>query len=254
MIKTLGKRLYSSPTVTSTVGGLATAQIRDLVGSPAAVGKTEYKMPPYLKPKQFRPTRGCFSDDFIRKNYLKEDNPEDPYNYRGRAFTYMVKVPMWATCLASARVVACFLMSQFLPNKSSLALANIEVEIGHIPEGKTVTIIWRGKPVFLRHRTDSEIEAVRAVPMSELRDPQTDDERLADPKWAVLLAVCTHLGCVPVIDQGSYNAYFCPCHGSHYDHSGRIRKGPAPLNLEVATYKLLDDNTMFLGDLATLEA
>ena len=248
------RRLYSTaPTITNTVGGLATAQIRDLVGSPAAPVAPVMKMPQYLKPKQFRPERGCFDDEFIRQNYIKADDPSDPYNYKGKAFTYAAKLPMWAALVASARVIAVFLLSQFEANKSALALANIEVEVGDIPEGKTVTIIWRGKPVFLRHRTPAEIEEMKNVPLSELRDPQTDEERLNDPRWAVLIAVCTHLGCVPVIDQGQFGAYFCPCHGSHYDHSGRIRKGPAPLNLEVASYKLLDENTMFLGDLAAAE-
>lgn len=254
MIKTLARRAYSTaPTVGSTVGGLATAQIRDLVGSPDKAYNATMKMPAYLKAKQLRPTIGAFTDEFVRTNYIKADDPSDPFNYKGRAFTYAAKIPMWATAVAGARVLAIFFLSQFQPNKSTLALSNIEVEVGDIPEGKTVTIIWRGKPVFLRHRTDAEIAQVRSVPMSELRDPQSDEERLVEPKWAVFIAVCTHLGCVPVIDQGQFNAYFCPCHGSHYDHSGRIRKGPAPLNLEVATYKLLDDTTMFLGDLAAAD-
>lgn len=250
MIKILGRRLYSTAPTVGTVGGLATAQLRDLVGNPTKASKPELKMPPYLKAKQLRPTIGCFTDEFVRKNYIKADNPEDPYNYRSRAFTYAAKIPMWAGAAAGARVLVLFFISQYLPNKSSLALANIEVEIGDIPEGKTVTIIWRGKPVFIRHRTDHEISLEKAVSLGELRDPQSDEERLNDPKWAVLIAVCTHLGCVPVIDQGAFGAYFCPCHGSHYDHSGRIRKGPAPLNLEVAPYKLLDSATMFLGDVS----
>uniref|UniRef100_UPI002FE4FAD0 UQCRFS1 n=1 Tax=Euglena gracilis TaxID=3039 RepID=UPI002FE4FAD0 len=248
MFKQLSRMYSTSPAVANAVGGLATSQIRDLVGNPAKSGKPVVKMPPYLKPSQLRPSRGAYSDEFVRENYIKAADPEDPYNYRSRAFTYAAKIPMWAGLLAGTRVTVVYLMSQFMPSKSSLALANIEVDIGDIPEGKTVTIMWQGKPVFLRKRTDAEIEDMRAVPMDALKDPQTDEERLGEGRWAVFMAVCTHLGCVPVIDQGSYNAYFCPCHGSHYDHSGRIRKGPAPLNLEVPPFKLLDDSTLFIGN------
>jgi len=234
-----GRRFYNTSAVAGTVGALATAELREVVGKPAATLKPVVKMPPYLKPKQLRPSRGAFSDEFVRENYFKAADPADPYNYRSRAFVYAAKIPMWAGIITGARMTAVFILSQFMPSKSSLALANVEIDIGDIPEGKTVTVMWQGKPVFIRHRTDHEIEGMRAVPLSELRDPQTDEDRLGEGRWAVFMAVCTHLGCVPVIDQGSYAAYFCPCHGSHYDHSGRIRKGPAPLNLEVPPFKLL---------------
>lgn len=250
----LARRFYStSPAVAGTIGGLATAQIRDIVGNPAQGTKPTVRMPAYLKPAHLRPTRGAFTDEFVRKNYIKASDPEDPFNYRSRAFTYAAKIPMWAGLVASTRIIVIYCLSQFMPSKSSLALANVEVEVGDIPMGKTVTIMWRGKPVFLRHRTDSEIEDMRNVPLELLPDPQTDEERLGDGRWAVFLAVCTHLGCVPVIDQGHYNAFFCPCHGSHYDHSGRIRKGPAPLNLEVPPFKMLDEKNMFIGDLSEIQ-
>lgn len=108
---------------------------------------------------------------------------------------------------------------------------------------------WRGKPLFIRHRAQSEIEAARAVPLSELRDPQPDQVRVKDGKdqYLVLLGVCTHLGCVPLPEAGDYKGWFCPCHGSHYDTSGRIRQGPAPLNLEVPPYCFIDDNTVLVG-------
>lgn len=249
----MARRLYTTaPAVAGTVGGLTTAQIRDVVGKPAHSGKPVVKMPPYLKPSALRPSRGAFSDEFVRENYIKTADPADPFNYRSRAFTYAAKLPMWAGMLEGTRITVVYALSQFMPSKSSLALANIEIEIGDIPEGKTVTVMWQGKPVFLRKRTDHEIEEMRAVPLDALKDPQTDEERLGEGRWAVFMAVCTHLGCVPVIDQGSYGAYFCPCHGSHYDHSGRIRKGPAPLNLEVPPFKLLDENTLFIGDTSEL--
>ena len=122
------------------------------------------------------------------------------------------------------------------PAADVLALASAEFETGAIAEGTTLTVKWRGKPVFIRHRTDEEIAIEAAVKISDLIDPQTDEERAIDPKWLVVIGVCTHLGCVPISGAGEYNGWFCPCHGSHYDASGRIRRGPAPLNLEVPPY------------------
>lgn len=124
------------------------------------------------------------------------------------------------------------------PSADVLALASAEFDVGGIAEGTTLTVKWRGKPVFIRHRTDAEIAAEAAVNISTLRDQQTDAERAKDPKWLVVLGVCTHLGCVPISGAGEYGGWFCPCHGSHYDVSGRIRKGPAPLNLELPPYTL----------------
>lgn len=127
-----------------------------------------------------------------------------------------------------------------------LALGSIEVDLGDILEGTTMVAKWRGKPVFIRHRTDDEIAKAVAGDSDDMRDPQTDAERAIDPKWMVVLGVCTHLGCVPLGNAGEYNGWFCPCHGSHYDISGRIRKGPAPLNLEVPEYRFTG-NTLILG-------
>ncbi|KAG8892510.1 hypothetical protein FRB99_002041, partial [Tulasnella sp. 403] len=101
---------------------------------------------------------------------------------------------------------------------------------------KNVIIKWRGKPVFIRHRTPDEIEEANGVDVKSLRDPQTDESRVKKPEWLVMLGVCTHLGCVPIGESGDYGGWFCPCHGSHYDISGRIRQGPAPTNLEVPEY------------------
>jgi ubiquinol-cytochrome c reductase iron-sulfur subunit len=132
------------------------------------------------------------------------------------------------------------LVSSMSASADVLALASAEFEVGGIKEGSTLTVKWRGKPVFIRHRTDEEIATVNAVPFSQLKDPQADSDRAADPKWLVVLGICTHLGCVPISGAGEYNGWFCPCHGSHYDTSGRIRKGPAPLNLEIPPYTLTD--------------
>jgi len=130
------------------------------------------------------------------------------------------------------------------------AMASIEIQIGDIPEGASKTFEWRGKPVFVRHRTPEEIAREQAVDVSDLRDPQTDSERVKKDDWSVLIGVCTHLGCVPIAGAGDFGGYYCPCHGSHYDASGRIRKGPAPLNLEVPVYAFKDDNTLIVGALS----
>ena len=138
-------------------------------------------------------------------------------------------------------------IDQLNPDASVLALASIEVDLSSIDEGGAVTVTWRGKPVFIRHRTEAEIDAANAVDVSELRDPQTDEERVQRPEWLVMMGICTHLGCVPLGEKGEYNGWFCPCHGLHYDTSGRIRKGPAPLNLEVPEYAFIEDNRIKIG-------
>jgi ubiquinol-cytochrome c reductase iron-sulfur subunit len=132
--------------------------------------------------------------------------------------------------------------------KDQLALASIEIDCSTIPEGKSKTFSWMKKPVFVRHRSQKDIEREAAVDLTELRDPQHDNERAPlNKKWVVVIGVCTHLGCIPIADKGDYGGYYCPCHGSHYDSGGRIRKGPAPLNLEVPEYSFKDENTIVVG-------
>ena len=128
-----------------------------------------------------------------------------------------------------------------------LALASAEFELDDVAPGSTITVKWRGKPVFVRRRTPEEIAEEVAVPMAHLRDQETDEERTTKPEWLVVLGICTHLGCVPISGAGEFNGWFCPCHGSHYDVSGRIRKGPAPLNLEVPPYKFIGDTKILIG-------
>lgn len=139
------------------------------------------------------------------------------------------------------------LVDQMNPSKDVLALASIEVDISAIAAGQSVTVKWRGKPVFIRHRTAEEIAEAEAVDLADLPDPESDSDRVIRPEWLIMVGVCTHLGCVPVGQRGEYGGWFCPCHGSHYDTSGRIRKGPAPLNLEVPTYTFLTDNRVRIG-------
>ena len=133
------------------------------------------------------------------------------------------------------------------PSKDVLAMANVEVDLSNIPSGENIAIKWRGKPLFIRRRTAEEIEIAKQDDSADLVDPQLDSKRVKDPEWLILLGVCTHLGCVPIAKAGDYGGYFCPCHGSHYDTSGRIRKGPAPKNLEVPPYVFLSDTKVLVG-------
>lgn len=138
-------------------------------------------------------------------------------------------------------------ISQMNPAADVLALSSTEVDISQIPVGMSITAVWRGKPVFIRHRTPQEIAAAEAVKLSDLPDPELDSKRVEKPDWLVMVGVCTHLGCVPLGQQGDFGGWFCPCHGSHYDTSGRIRKGPAPKNLEIPSYAFIDDNRIRIG-------
>ena len=139
------------------------------------------------------------------------------------------------------------LIDQMNPDASVKALASTEVDISGVERGQSITVLWRGKPVFIRRRTDEEIAKAKEVNLEELKHPEKDEDRAKDPEWLVMLGVCTHLGCVPLGDKGEYGGWFCPCHGSHYDTSGRIRKGPAPTNLEIPKYEFVDNNTIKIG-------
>ncbi|KAG2186639.1 hypothetical protein INT44_002863 [Umbelopsis vinacea] len=169
--------------------------------------------------------------------YKKDGNNYDS----GRAFTYFMVGTTGFLSAAGAKATVTDFLANMSASADVLALAKVEVELASIPEGKNVTIKWRGKPVFIRHRTGDEIQEAEAVNVSELRDPQTDAERVKKPEWLVMLGVCTHLGCVPIGEAGDFGGWYCPCHGSHYDISGRIRQGPAPLNLEVPEYSFTED-------------
>ena len=139
------------------------------------------------------------------------------------------------------------LIDQMNPDASVKALATTEVDVSLVKPGQSITVLWRGKPVFIKRRTENEITEAKAVSLTELKHPEKDEDRATNPEWLVMLGVCTHLGCVPLADKGDYNGWFCPCHGSHYDTSGRIRKGPAPLNLEVPPYEFVTDDIIRIG-------
>ncbi len=139
------------------------------------------------------------------------------------------------------------LIDQMNPDASVKALASTEVDISGVEKGQSITVLWRGKPVFIRRRTEEEIAKAKDVKLEDLPHPETDEERAKNPEWLVMLGVCTHLGCVPLGDKGEYGGWFCPCHGSHYDTSGRIRKGPAPTNMEVPKYEFVNSNIIKIG-------
>ena len=139
------------------------------------------------------------------------------------------------------------LIDQMNPDASVKALASTEVDVSGVERGQSITVLWRSKPVFIRRRTEEEIAKAKDVKLEDLPHPETDDERAKNPEWLVMLGVCTHLGCVPLGDKGEYGGWFCPCHGSHYDTSGRIRKGPAPTNMEVPKYEFVNSNTIKIG-------
>jgi len=151
--------------------------------------------------------------------------------------------------LAMAKNTVGNFVAYLTPGRDLVALATVEVELDVVPEGKTVIIEWQGKPVFIRHRGEQEIDEARNVDMNELRHKQTDQMRHKDPRYVILIGICTHLGCIPLGNKGLFEGWFCPCHASHYDNSGRIRMGPAPENLPTPPYRFLQKgNSVILGE------
>lgn len=175
-------------------------------------------------------------------NYL--NNRSEQTN---RNFSYFMVGSMGLLSAAGAKSTVETFLSSLSASADVLAMAKVEVKLGAIPEGKNVIVKWQGKPVFIRHRTLDEIADANKVDIKALRDPQSDDDRVKKPEWLVMLGICTHLGCVPIGEAGDFGGWFCPCHGSHYDISGRIRRGPAPLNLEIPAYEFTDDETLMVG-------
>ncbi|KAJ4832063.1 hypothetical protein Tsubulata_051324 [Turnera subulata] len=170
--------------------------------------------------------------------------PGDPSK---RAFAYFVLTGGRFVYASLVRLLVLKFVLSMSASKDVLALASLEVDLSSIEPGSTVTVKWRGKPVFIRHRTEEDIKLAKSVELASLRDPQPDEDRVKDPNWLIVVGVCTHLGCIPLPNAGDFGGWFCPCHGSHYDISGRIRKGPAPYNLEVPTYTFLEESKLLIG-------
>lgn len=179
------------------------------------------------------------------------DGAEEEQGIRRRDFINIAAV---AYAGVGAGVIAIPLITSMNPDASVRALASIDVDVSAIQPGQAIKSIWRKQPIFIRHLTPAEQQAANAVSVSALRDPQTLAERTKEGKqnWLITMAVCTHLGCVPLgaaegENKGEYGGYFCPCHGSHYDTAARIRKGPAPKNLEVPDYEFTSDTIVRIG-------
>ena len=176
---------------------------------------------------------------------LKSDDHADNDPNR-RDFIYIAAGSM----AAGAAVVSVVpLVGQMLPAADTMAMSSIEIDISKVQEGQQVVVKWRGKPLFVRYRTAKEIKEAQSTKLGDLKDPQADKDRVQAGKeqYLILVGSCTHLGCVPTFGTGDYGGWFCPCHGSVYDTSGRIRRGPAPKNLEVPTYSFLSDTTVKVG-------
>lgn len=190
-------------------------------------------------------------DHYETPDFSSHLRPQEPAttssSTTNRPFTYFVVGATGVLGAMSAKSTVMNFLSSLSASGDVLAMAQVEVDLTNIPQGKSVVIKWRGKPVFIRHRTPGEVEEAQALDISQLRDPQSDADRTRKPQWIVMMGICTHLGCVPLADAGDYNGWYCPCHGSHYDISGRIRKGPAPLNLEIPKYKFIDDDHIVIG-------
>ena len=192
----------------------------------------------------FVATRVWIKVDENNQKLLKEESKGNR-----RDFLYLSSVAIGG--VGTASFIWPFLKSMN-PAQDTLALGSTEVDISDISIGQSKTVKWRGKPVFIRRRSEIEIAEAKSVDINLLKDPMKDVDRVQQEEWLVLEGVCTHLGCVPLGQKmsdlkGEFNGWFCPCHGSHYDTSGRIRKGPAPTNLAVPPYKFVNDTTIKIG-------
>ena len=179
-----------------------------------------------------------------RRLGMKGDHSLKPHNPSRRDILMLATS---AGAVTAAGGMAWPLIAQMNPDASARALASTEVDVSTVPEGQIITVKWRGKPVFIRHRTEKEIKDAQAVSLAELPDPESDDRRVQKPQWLVVIGICTHLGCIPTGKEGEYDGWFCPCHGSSYDVSGRIRQGPAPNNLEVPNYTFVSHTKIKIG-------
>merc|ERR1711904_161246 len=233
----------SASAAASSASRLSQLREKSSLGAPSTDEMVAYAHEAHTTPTHFalkHPTERISYDESGGHKKLAGDPSK-------RAFTYLVLTGGRFIYAAGLRLLVLKFILSMQASKDVLALASLEVELDNIAEGSTVTMKWRGKPVFIKHRTEDEIAMAEGVNVGELRDQQTDAERVIEPKWLVLIGVCTHLGCVPLADAGDFAGWFCPCHGSHYDVSGRIRKGPAPYNLEVPEYKFLEENKLLIG-------
>ncbi|CAF1447958.1 unnamed protein product [Adineta steineri] len=186
-------------------------------------------------------------DYYRRKARL---DPSKSYRDAGDAtspYSYLTPIGMAITSAYMTKYIIRDIVAYVGPARDVMSLAKVEISLDAVPEGKNAVFEWRNKPIFVRHRTPEEIAREEGVNVSQLRDPQNDADRVKKSEWLIVIGICTHLGCIPIANAGDFGGYYCPCHGSHYDASGRVRKGPAPLNLEVPQYVFKDDSTVVIG-------
>ncbi len=177
----------------------------------------------------------------------KKGKGADGTHHKGVTRRDFIHVLSGGVGAVAAGAVVWPLVDQMNPSADILALSTTEVDLSQVEVGQSITVIWRKQPVFIRHRTAAEIAEAEAVLLSDLKDPETDAQRVERPEWLIMVGICTHLGCIPLGERGDFDGWFCPCHGSHYDTSGRIRKGPAPKNLLVPDYVFDGDDKVLIG-------
>jgi ubiquinol-cytochrome c reductase iron-sulfur subunit len=230
------ERVSAAPAATSMTfalrGYASSTNVATIPEAPAGVPVTNYVWK--------NPTHAIKYPDYNQEAFPVGDPSK-------RAFTYFVLTGGRFIYAAALRLAVLKFVLSMTATKDVLAMAALEVDLDNIETGQNVTVKWRGKPVFIRRRSEAEVAELEAVDLKLLRDPQPDSARVKQAEWLICIGVCTHLGCVPLPNAGDYKGYFCPCHGSHYDASGRIRKGPAPYNLEVPEYDFLEGTKVIIG-------
>lgn len=234
------RRVASISTIRSAARGICPSK------SPLAFSARSFSSAPVSSSTNISSAAGPANTGSVDGGFEKYRIEKQPGDEGRRDFVYFMLGGGRFVYVTAARLLLMKFVGSMSASADVLALASAEFDTSNIAEGSTITVKWRGKPIFIRHRTDEEIEKEEAVDIKTLKDSQTDAQRVQDPKWLIVLGICTHLGCVPISNAGEYGGWFCPCHGSHYDTSGRIRKGPAPLNLEIPPYKL-DGSKLLIG-------
>lgn len=192
-------------------------------------------------------TDSDIADENVNKNG-SDDYNDDNSDEKSSRRDFVVMAASAVACVGAAVAAVPFIRSMG-PDASVLASGTTEVDITNIKEGETITTMWRGNPIFITHRTPKQIQEAKDVNLADLRDPELDSARVKDnhEKWLITIAVCTHLGCVPQPNKGIYDGFLCPCHGSQYDSSARIRQGPAPKNLPIPPYQFISDTKILIG-------
>jgi ubiquinol-cytochrome c reductase iron-sulfur subunit len=181
----------------------------------------------------------------VKKNHKKNTDVDEGR----REFLYLTTGAMG---VLGAATMLWPLVDSMNPSEDILADSTIDVDLSKIAVGESLTVVWQGKPIFIRHRTPKEIEEAQNIPLQSLKDPVSDSGRVQKPEWLVVIGVCTHLGCIPLGQKetdprGQYGGWLCPCHGSQFDTAGRVCQGPAPTNLEIPPYRFLNGTTLQIG-------